>query len=166
MQLRQRAPHHDQAAIWPAREGGHGALDLAGVAHPDRADLNSERRRYGLDRAKLAGSCGRSWVSHDCCSGHTRSNLFEQLQPLPAQAVFELHKSGGVTAWAREIVDEAAADRVGDDHEYDGHGVRHFQQGPERHAAVRDDDVRRERGEVGGVLANAGGERSGKENTD
>ena len=37
MNRRQRARRHDQAAIRGAREGRDGALDLAGVAHVDRA---------------------------------------------------------------------------------------------------------------------------------
>src|SRR5262249_61475968 len=85
VKLRKRSPRHDQAAIWVAREGREGALDLSGLAHTDGADLNPERRRDGLDRAELASSRGGSWVSHDCCSGHTRSNLFEQFQPFSAQ---------------------------------------------------------------------------------
>ena len=43
-----------------------------------------------------------------------RRDLFEQLQPFPAQAVFELHKAGGVAARPRQAVDEAGADRIGD----------------------------------------------------
>jgi hypothetical protein len=45
-------------------------------------------------------------------------------------------------------------------------GAGHFQQGAERHAAVRNNDVGPERGEFDGVLANAGGERSGKGNAN
>ena len=56
MKLRGRARGHDQSAIGRAGEGRNGALDLAGVAHVDRADLHSERRRYGLDSGKRAGS--------------------------------------------------------------------------------------------------------------
>src|SRR5262245_1136934 len=36
---RQRAPRHDQAAIWGMREGRNSAFDLAGIEHVDR--LNS-----------------------------------------------------------------------------------------------------------------------------
>ena len=56
MNRRQRARRHDQAAIRGAREGRDGALDLAGVAHVDRAHLHPERRRHGLDCAELAES--------------------------------------------------------------------------------------------------------------
>src|SRR5262249_46894787 len=55
MTHRQRAPRQDQAAVRGAREGRNGALDLAGIEHVDRAQLNTERRRHGLERAPLAG---------------------------------------------------------------------------------------------------------------
>jgi hypothetical protein len=41
-------------------------------------------------------------------------DLLEQLQPLPAQTVFELHEAGGVAARPRQAFHEAGADRVGD----------------------------------------------------
>jgi hypothetical protein len=36
---------NDQATIWLARECADSALDLASIAHADRAQLNPERRR-------------------------------------------------------------------------------------------------------------------------
>jgi hypothetical protein len=48
MNLRPSARRHDQAAIRSARECTDAALDLADVAHIDRAQLNPERRRPGL----------------------------------------------------------------------------------------------------------------------
>ena len=35
------------------------ALNLAGVAHADRAQLHAKRRCYGLDRAQLGGPYGK-----------------------------------------------------------------------------------------------------------
>src|SRR5262245_25662672 len=66
MYKRRPAPLHDQSAIRGAREGRNGALDLAGVAHVDRADLHPKRRRRSLDDAELAGArrCGE--VAQDC----------------------------------------------------------------------------------------------------
>jgi hypothetical protein len=54
MTRRRRARRHDQTAIWGAREGRDGALDLGGVAHVDWAQLHPERWRHGMDRAELA----------------------------------------------------------------------------------------------------------------
>ena len=48
-------------------------------------------------------------------SRHARRDLFEQLQPFPAHAVFELHETGDVAARPRQAVDEASADRIAHD---------------------------------------------------
>ena len=72
-----------------AREGRDGALDLAGVAHVDRAHLHPERRRHGLDGAELADPGRYGGIPKDRRSRHARRDLLEQLQPFPAQAVFE-----------------------------------------------------------------------------
>ena len=48
-------------------------------------------------------------------SRHARRDLLEQLQPFPADAVFENAETGGVAARPRQAVDEAGADRIGDD---------------------------------------------------
>ena len=57
MNVRQRAPRNNQAAIRGACEGRHGALNLARVAHVDRDHLHPERlalqsgwRRTGRSR--------------------------------------------------------------------------------------------------------------------
>ena len=55
----QRAPRHDQAAIRPACEGRKRTLNLGRVGHVDRAHLDPERRRHGLDRAELTDPSGQ-----------------------------------------------------------------------------------------------------------
>jgi len=49
MKQQRAACGHDQTAIRGSREGRDGALDLAGIALVDRADLHPERRRHGLN---------------------------------------------------------------------------------------------------------------------
>ena len=44
----------------------------------------------------------------------------------PLYAVFERSKTGGVAARPRQALDEAGADRIGDDHEHDRHGAGHL----------------------------------------
>ena len=110
----QRARCHDQAAIRGASEGRDRALDLAGVAHIDRAHLHPERRRHRLDRAELARPGGYSSVANDPHPRHAGRDLLEQLQPLAAQAVLERDEAGGVAARPRQAVDEAGTDRVDD----------------------------------------------------
>src|SRR6516164_3554377 len=51
MNDRQRAPRQDYASVRGAREGRNSALDLAGIAHVDRTQLNTERWRHRLERA-------------------------------------------------------------------------------------------------------------------
>ena len=92
MSDRQHARRHNQANVRGAREGRDGALDLAGVAHADRAHLHPERRRHRLDRGELANPGGYGSITKDRRSHHTRRDLFEQFQPFPAQAKFELGK--------------------------------------------------------------------------
>jgi hypothetical protein len=48
-----------------AAAGDDGALDLAGVAHVDRAHLHPKRRRRGLDSAPLADPGGNSGIPND-----------------------------------------------------------------------------------------------------
>ena len=57
---------------------------------------------------------GVGGIPKDRHARHARRDLLEQLQPFSAQAVFELHKTGGVAARPRQAIDEAGADRIGD----------------------------------------------------
>src|SRR5262249_25772670 len=81
---RQRAPRQDHAAVRGAREGRKSALDLAGIEHVDRAQLNTEGRRHGLERAPLAGPRGYGGIPNDGRPRDARRDLFEQFQPLRA----------------------------------------------------------------------------------
>src|SRR5262245_32110054 len=51
---------------------------------------------------------------------HTGRKLFEQFQPLPAEAVCEVGKAGDVTARLRQTLDEPAGDCVNDRREHVG----------------------------------------------
>ena len=53
-------------------------------------DFHPERRRHGLDGAELA-DCRSAMrrIPKDGHSRHARRDLLEQLQPFPAQAVFD-----------------------------------------------------------------------------
>ena len=102
MSRRQRARQSRSGRHCGLREGRDGALDLVGVAHVDRGYVHPERRRHGLDCGELADPGGYGWVSKDRHSRHARRDLFEQLQPFPAEAVFERRKAGGVAARPRQ----------------------------------------------------------------
>ena len=60
----------------------------------------------------------------------------------------ERGKAGGITARPSQARDEPSADRIGDDHEHDRHGVCHLQQGPYHRAATCQDHVRRKRDRI------------------
>ena len=69
----------------------------------------------------------KAGIPKDRRSRHTRRDLLEQLQPFPAQAVFERHETGGVAAGPRQAIDQAGADRIDDDREHDRHGAGRLQ---------------------------------------
>ena len=96
-------------------------------------------------------------IPKDRRSRHAGRDLLEQLQPFPAQAVFERHETGGVAARPRQAVDEAGADRIADDREHDRHGAGRLQQRPHGRGAMGQNDVGRERGQFRRVSANFGG---------
>ena len=125
-----------------------------------------ERRRHGLDGGKLAGAGALGGIPKDRRSRYVRRDLLEQFQPFPAHAVFDIHETGGVAARPRQAVDEAGADRIGDNREHDRHGAGRLQQRPHGRGAVGQDDVRRERGQFRCVSANFGGIGRGPADVD
>jgi hypothetical protein len=127
------------------REGCDGALDRNRVVHVDWAQFNAERRGRGLDRAKLTGPGGYGGIPKNRHSLHAGRDLFEQIQPFSAHAVFIRSKTRGVAARPRQTIDEAGADRIGDSCEHDRHGAGRLQHQPKRRGAAGQDDVRRER---------------------
>jgi hypothetical protein len=75
--------------------------------------------------------------------------------PIPAQAVFEHEKAGGIATRARQVCNEAGADRVDHNHEHDRHGAGRLKQG--RHgcgARGSQDYVRRQCGQFDCLFAN------------
>jgi hypothetical protein len=90
-----------------ASECGDRIFDLAGVAHPDHAQLRTDGR-YGLDCGKLTNSGGHVGISQhrDPCQG--RCDLFEQLQPFSRDRVLEYGEAGGVAENQLCDVQEAA----------------------------------------------------------
>src|SRR5262249_14322467 len=64
-------------------------------------------------------------------------------------------ETGGVAAWVRQALHEARADRIGGQREHDRHRAGQLEQRPCDRAAAGQDDVRRERKELGRVFMNA-----------
>src|SRR5437764_11895526 len=65
------------------REGTDSALDLAGIAQSNRAQLDTERRRHGLQSAQLSGARGYRRISKDCNALEVRRDLLQQLEHFP-----------------------------------------------------------------------------------
>ena len=74
----------------------------------------------------IPAGCGG--IPKDRRSRHARRDLLEQFRPFRGQTVFELHEAGGIAARPRQAIDEAGADWIGDDHEYDRHGASRLKQ--------------------------------------
>ena len=148
-------PDRDQPAIRPARERRDAAFDLARVAHADRGQLHTERRRRGLDRGETTGPGGNRRIANNRRSRHARRDFFEQLQQFPAHAVFERDETGGVAAGPRQARNQAAADRISG-HEHDRHGAARLLQSADRGAGCGQDDVGRERDQLRRVADGVG----------
>src|SRR5260370_37845536 len=141
-----RAPRYDQTAIRGTREGRDGSLYLAGVAHVDRAHFHSYGRGHGLDGSELSHSGRIEGISKNSRSLHARLDLLEQFQQFGVQTVFGQHKAGDVAARLGKAIDEARADRIAADREYDRKRTR---------ALLKDAHARRARGEYNDVPASA-----------
>src|SRR5262245_23643781 len=134
------AGHNDQTAIRGAREGGDGLLDLGRFAHVDRDYLNPERKGHSLDDGKLAGSPALGRIPKNRCAPHIWRDLFEQLQPFSAKAVFRSHEPGDVATWLSQAVDETGPHWIAGNWKYDRDGARRLQQRPYGRGAMRQDD--------------------------
>src|SRR5262245_56805172 len=130
MHRRRRQCHHDQAAIWRARECGDAALDRFGVVHGDRYYLHPERWRRALDGTGLTHAGGIRWVSKYRHPRDLGRDLFEQFEPFGADRELVHGEAGGVAARARQAIDKTAADRIGDQYEYDRHHAGCLSHGP------------------------------------
>ena len=86
---------------------------------------------------------------------HAGRDLFEQLQPFAAEAVFEQAESGDVAARTRQVLDESRADRIDNTHEYNRHHRTHLLERSHRSARGSNNDFRRERDKLRRVMAAA-----------
>src|SRR6516165_4102093 len=109
----------DQATVWRPGESHDGALDLARVAHINRTQLQSQRRRHRLYDRVLTDPGAHSGVPKDRCSRHAGRDLLEQLKPFSAEGVLECAKSSDVAARMCQGLDEPGANWVGDRRKHD-----------------------------------------------
>src|SRR5689334_5163471 len=98
MKLRQTAGGYNEAAVWSLCEGCNGPLNVAGVTLVERIDLDLERRCRSLNDSELGRTGWRSGIPKDRDARDIGRDLFEQLEPLSADTVFEKHETGDVAA--------------------------------------------------------------------
>ena len=110
----------------PSRSGRHS--ERAAKAATARSISPASRTLTGLTSTLSDGATAwmaPNWARPEANGGipkhrrarHVRRDLLEQLQPFPADAVFERHESSGVAARPRQALDEAGADRIDEDRE-------------------------------------------------
>jgi hypothetical protein len=140
-----RAGRQDEPAIGRARKRLDRALEFAGIAHVQRRCLDPERGHRRLDRSPLTDPSGDGRIAKDGGARDVRRRLFEQLQPLRADAVFELDESGDIAAGPRQALHYTSANWIGHVGEHDRHALGRLQQRSHRGSPAGDDHVRHER---------------------
>ena len=102
----QCAPSNNQAAIQPACECCDAALDFAGVAHVDRAQLHPQRRRHRLDSAELPDPGGD--VLERLCEEEWQKTVFDAALARVKEKVgakhFQIYDCYVLKGWAVELV--------------------------------------------------------------
>ena len=124
----------------PVRPGGQ-SLISSYLAHVDRHDFYTKRRRhrlYGTEHTDAGGYCR---VANDCGSSHDRRDLFEQLEPFPGEAVLDRREPGGVAAGSRKAIDKPGADRVSDQYKHNRHRPGRIQQWSYGRRAIGENNV-------------------------
>ena len=128
MKKRHAARRHDQTAVCGAREGRDGALDLARVAHVDRADLHPDDRattwmtpNWPIPVAMAGSRRTAARVTPGASSLSSSSHFALKL-------VFEQQETGGIAARPRQTIDEAGPDRIDDGQKHNRHRACRLQQ--------------------------------------
>jgi hypothetical protein len=135
-----RTRRYNKATVWRTREVSDAALNFARIARTERAHLDTERGRHGLDSGELAGSRYRH-ITQDCGARDAGRDFLEQLEPFAAHAVFELRKPGNVSSRACKAVDETGTDRINHACEYNWHCVSCLLQWPHGGGVTGQNDI-------------------------
>src|SRR5262245_26563727 len=130
MTRRDGARRYDQPTTRSCCKRCDVALDFGGVPQIDCAHFHAKRRPCGLDRAILAEPGGNCSISKDCDAIYFGCDLLKQVQPFSTDAVFKKQKAGSVAARSCKAFDITGSDRIGNGHEYNGHGAGNLYQRP------------------------------------
>src|SRR5262249_2121264 len=89
-------------------------------------------------------------------------DLLEHLQPFSADGGLEILEARNVSPGTRQVRNEAAANRIGNDDEDDRDCLSHFSYDRSRRVGPDDNDVRRERAQLFGAGTHAFGHLAGE----
>ena len=133
----------DEAAGRPLCQVADRLLDVGIVANSPRDRRDGEGGSGGFERTNVvAGLRRRLRVEHRGDAGDAGRHLLEQLDPFAAQRRLDIDEAGDVAARTRQALNETAADRIGDHHEYDGDGARRAEERCHDRRGAGENDVR------------------------
>src|SRR6516165_6510613 len=99
MNYGQPAPRHDEPPVSKMCEIVSYSFDLGGRSQIKRGNLHAERRCHRLDCAKLSGPCRYGGIANYTDTLNCWSDLFQELQPFCANAIFKLAKASSIPTW-------------------------------------------------------------------
>ena len=143
------------APPFPARANAWTALNLFGVAHVKRRELDTKGLRHRTNRSELPDTCRRRRIAQYQCSRNLGRGLFQQFGPFSAHAIFEVRETRRIASRVRHVLHEARTDRIRNIHEHNWNSPRGLLQCADRDAANAQDYVGSERGKLRGVTAKA-----------
>jgi hypothetical protein len=112
------------AALAPDVVVAFAASTVGAMLHIDRAYLQFERRRCGLNNTELGRTAGCGRIAKNRRARHAWCDLLEQLKQFPRHAVLEQEETRRVAPRASQAVDEPGSDRIGDAWKHDRHRAR------------------------------------------
>src|SRR5262249_23648059 len=120
--------HHDHTTIWLACLCGKDGFELGHVVDRCSDLLQSQGRGGGFEWLEInVAIWRRGRIEQERGPVDARPNLLEQLQPLAGNGRLHNGETGGVAGRPRQTLNETAADRISNNHKYDGDSTRLFQ---------------------------------------
>src|SRR5262245_7419731 len=114
----ERAWGHNEPAIWSLGERSQRSFDLCRTAQANRCHSYPKGGGSCFRRAHEFEVGGDVWTVNECHAAHARRDFLEHLQPFSADGGFEVLEARDVSTRARQVCNEAAPHRVGNDNEH------------------------------------------------
>src|SRR5216684_388650 len=117
MDIQETIRHHDQATIQPASLCGNDGFEVGLVVNRCGDRLECEGCSGGFEWVQVNVPVWRRCrIEQESGPVDAWRNLLEQLQPLAGDRRLHNGETGSVAAGPRQALDEAAADRIGNDY--------------------------------------------------